>query len=344
VRSSLRAKFMTKYRVFVTTQHPGDGVGTLSSQFQVDQNLDRAKPILPANELLKGIKGCDALVCALEDVISDEVMAASPDLKLIANVAVGYDNIDVEAATKRGILVTNTPGVLNETTADLAFALLMACARRVAEADRYVRDRLWKNWTPDLMLGVDIYGKTLGIVGYGRIGQAMGRRAQGFDMGILYTRRNTCKVDDPQCVDLDVLLARSDFISLHCPLTKETHHLIGERQFSLMRPEAILINTARGAVVDQAALIAALASRRIRGAGLDVFEDEPSVPSELIEMNNVVLAPHIGSATVETRSNMATLACSGVISAFDGELPANAVNRDVWPKFSANLNRQPHGA
>jgi len=325
---------MAKYRLFLTTQHPGDAVAMLSAEFQVDANVDREKPILPANELLKGMRGCDAVICVLEDVISDEVMGACSNLKLVANVAVGYDNIDVEAATKRGILVTNTPGVLNETTADLAFALLMACARRVAEADRYVRDRLWKNWTPELMLGVDVYGKTLGIIGYGRIGQAVGRRGHGFGMEVLYTRRPGSSNTDPHAVSLDELLARSDFVSLHCPLTKETHHLMGERQLSLMKPQAILINTARGAVVDQTALIAALASGRLRGAGLDVFEDEPSVPSELLAMNNVVLAPHIGSATVETRSNMSRLAAKGALSAFAGELPANAVNAQVWPQFS----------
>jgi glyoxylate reductase len=335
---------MAQYQVFVTTQHPGDGVATLSSQLQVDANLDRQKPILTPGELLKGMKGCDAVVCVLEDIISDDVMGACPNLKVIANVAVGYDNIDVDAASKRGILVTNTPGVLNETTADLAFALLMACARRIAEADRYARDRKWRNWTPDLMLGVDIYGKTLGIIGYGRIGQAMGRRGQGFGMNLLYTRRSNSNDNDPGAVDLDVLLAKSDFVSLHCPLTKETHHLIGERQLSLMRPEAILINTARGAVVDSVALIAALKSGRLRGAALDVFEDEPNIPDQLLAMDNVVLAPHIGSATVETRSNMAKLACKGVMSAFGGELPANAVNPQVWSQFSANLNRQLHGA
>jgi glyoxylate reductase len=331
---------MAKYRVFVTTQHPGDVVAMLSSEFQVDANLDRQKPMLPATELLKAIKGFDAVICTLEDVISDDVMAACSNLKLVANVAVGYDNIDVEAATKRGILVTNTPGVLDETTADLAFALLMACARRVAEADRYVRDRLWKDWTPDLMLGVDVYGKTLGIIGYGRIGQAMGRRGQGFGMEVLYTRRPGSSNTDPHAVSLDELLARSDFVSLHCPLTKETHHLIGEKQLSLMKPGAILINTARGAVVDSTALIAALASGRLHGAALDVYEGEPKVPEELLTMDNVVLAPHIGSATVETRSAMARLAAKGALSAFAGELPANAVNPKVWPQFSANLNRQ----
>jgi glyoxylate reductase len=327
----------------VTTQHPGNAIDLFSAEFQVDANLDRQKPSLTAGELLKAIKGHDAVVCVFDDVMSDQVMAATPDLKVIANVAVGYDNVDVDAATRRGILVSNTPGVLNETTADLAFGLLMACARRIAEGDRYIRNRQWKGFTPDLMVGLDVYGKTLGIVGYGRIGQAMGRRAQGFGMKILYTRRSLSgggadgSYQEPHAATLDELLAKSDFVSLHCPLNKETHHLIGERQLSLMKPDAILINTARGGVIDQGALISALARGQLRGAGLDVFADEPKVPDELIAMNNVVLTPHIGSASVETRSAMARLAAQAVLSAFAGNLPSNAVNPEVWPRFLETL-------
>jgi glyoxylate reductase len=334
---------MDNYRVFVTSQHPGDAVELLSAKFKVDANLDRQKPSLTAPELLKALKGQDAVICILQDAMSDAVMAAFPELKVIANVAVGYDNIDVEAATRRGILVTNTPGVLDETTADLAFGLLMACARRIAEGDRYIRDGQWKGFQPDLMSGLDVYGKTLGIVGYGRIGQAMVRRGQGFGMKILYTRRSqpndaeAKKEGEPQAVPLDELLAKSDFVSLHCPLNKETRHLIGKRQLSLMKSDAILINTARGAVVDQGAVITALANGQLYGAGLDVFDDEPDVPDELKQMQNVVLTPHIGSASLETRSAMARLAAQAVLSALGGNLPANAVNPKIWPAFLDRL-------
>jgi glyoxylate reductase len=332
---------MPKYRVFVTSQHQGNAIALLSPGFEVSVNQD--KPSLSPTELLNATKGNDAVVCLPEDLFSEAVLSACPDLKLIATVSVGFNNVDVPAATRRGILVTNTPGVLSETTADLAFALLIACARRIAEGDRYVRDRQWKGFSPALMLGVDVYGKTLGIVGYGRIGQAMARRGLGFGMNVLYVKRsgsddNQAKVDgEPWGVRLEELLSNSDFISLHCPLTKETHHLIGKRELSLMKRDAILINTARGAVVDQLALIEVLRAGNLRGAGLDVFEDEPNVPEELIGMNNVVLTPHIGSASIETRSAMANLAVQSVLSAFAGKLPANSVNPEVWPKFSDSI-------
>jgi glyoxylate reductase len=330
-----------KHRVFITSQYPGNALALLKDQFELSANRD--KPILSPSELLNGMKGQDVVLCLPADQVSEDVMAACPDLKLIATVSVGYNNVDVAAATCRGILVTNTPGVLSETTADLAFALLMACARRIAEGDHYVRGRQWKGFDPELMLGVDIYGKTLGIVGYGRIGQALGRRARGFSMNVLYVKESAVKGSqaraegEPQGVQLDDLLAKSDFVSLHCPLNKGTHHLIGKRELSLMKPDAILINTARGAVVDQAALIEALKTKKLRGAALDVFEDEPRVPDELIAMNNVVLTPHIGSASIETRSAMANLSVEGVLSAFAGKQPPNAVNPEVWPRFADAL-------
>jgi len=329
-----------KFRLTVTSQHPGNAVALLSSKFQVDENKDPGKPNLTKAELLSALKGKDAAICILQDLMSDEVMAACPELKLIANVAVGYDNIDVEAATRRGILVTNTPGVLDETTADLAFALLMSCSRRIVEADRYIRDGNWKGFDPDLMSGFDVHGKTLGIVGYGRIGKAMGRRGQGFGMKVLYTRRSsehtkaTAAVGEAQPVSLDELLAKSDFVSLHCPLNKETRHLISAQKLALMKPDAILINTARGAVIDQKALVSALTSGALRGAGLDVFEAEPDVPPELCHMDNVVLTPHIGSASIETRTAMFDLAAQAALSAFSVQLPHNSVNPGVWPRFA----------
>jgi glyoxylate reductase len=314
----------------------------LERSAQVDLHAGE-EPLAP-DELLARVRDCDALVCLLTDRITESVLA---DLKLVANVAVGYDNIDVEAATRRGVLVTNTPGVLDETTADLAFGLLLSCARRIAEADRYVRAGRWHRWKPDLMLGTDVHGKTLGLVGFGRIGQAVARRALAFDMTVLYTRShnpnhtgNRSPGPGPHHVRLEDLLSQSDFISIHCPLNDHTRHLLGDRELSLLKPCCLLINTSRGPIVDQAALVAALADGRLGGAGLDVFEDEPRVPAELLAMERVVLTPHIGSASIETRSAMARLAVDGLLLAFTGSLPPNAVNPQVWPVF---LQRAGHG-
>lgn len=302
-------------------------------------DLHAGQQPLEPDELLARVKDCDALVCLLTDRITESVLAGA-HLKLVANVAVGYDNIDLEAASRRGVLVTNTPGVLDETTADLAFGLLLACARRIAEADRYVRAGLWDCWQPDLMLGTDVHGKTLGLIGFGRIGQAVARRALAFNMKVLYTRScdpsnigAPCPGPGPHHVRLDELLSQSDFISIHCPLNERTRHLLGDRQLSMLKSGCLLINTSRGPIVDQAALVAALADGRLGGAGLDVFEDEPHVPPELKAMESVVLTPHIGSASIETRSAMARLAVDGLLLAFSGSLPPNAVNPQVWPVF-----------
>lgn len=322
--------------------HPGRAIEIVSANCDVDVNAD--VPVLAPDLLDERMKAADALICLLDDTMSEAVMSEHPRLKMIANVAVGYDNVDVEAATRCGILVTNTPGVLDETTADLAFGLILACARRIAEGDWFVRAGRWTGWTPQLMLGADVYGKTLGIVGMGRIGRAVARRAHGFGMKVLYTTRsqpaNKIQDDLPDCqwAILDELLSASDYISLHCPLTKETYHLIGERELSLVKPGSILVNTARGAILDQSALVKALESGRLRGAGLDVFEDEPHVPEPLLTLRNVVLTPHVGSASIETRSAMAELAAQGVDSAFSGKLPTNAVNSNVWERFLNRLN------
>lgn len=291
-------------------------------------------------DLIANLKDCCALISVLGDKVTAELLDAVPTLRLVANVAVGYDNIDLAAAKERGVLILNTPGVLDNATADLAFGLLLACARRIVESDRFVREGKWDGWRLDLMLGYDLNGKTLGIVGMGRIGEAMARRSLGFGMKVIYTRRGNEEKDlrihkelNARRVSLPDLLRGSDFISIHCPFTPDTKHLIGKVEFSRMRENCILINTSRGAVIDEQAMIAALKTGRIAGAGLDVFENEPRVPKELLEMRNVVLTPHIGSACSETRQAMAMLAAEGLIMAFSEKLPANCVNKEVWPQF-----------
>jgi len=328
---------MTKPRVLVTSDLPGDAVAVLSRSADVD--LHAGVEPLPAAELEERSKACDGIVCLLGDQISDEFLTACKNLQIVANVAVGFDNVDVGAATRHAVLVTNTPGVLDETTADLAFGLLLSSARRIAEADRFIRAEGWRRWQPELMLGTDVHGKTLGLIGYGRIGKAMARRALGFGMTVLYARKvppaegGRRDGPGPHHVSLEELLSGSDFVSIHCPLNKETRRLVGERELSMLKPGSILINTSRGAVVDQPALVSALADGRVGAAGLDVFEDEPNVPPELLSMENVVLTPHIGSASIETRSAMARLAVDGLLTAFSGIKPPNAVNPEVWDKF-----------
>jgi glyoxylate reductase len=292
--------------------------------------------ILPTRELIKRAGGKAGIICLLNDKIDASVMDELPSIKVISNIAVGYDNIDIAGATERGIMVTNTPGVLTETTADLAFALLVSAARKIPEADQYTRAGQFKNW--QLMqehMGVDIYGKTLGIVGMGAIGQAVARRAKkGFDMRIIYhsSSRNESAENELEAkyVAFDELLAVSDFISTHVPLTKKTEHMFSTREFKKMKHSAILINTARGPVVDEAALVEALKDGRIRGAALDVFEEEPAVHPELIKLReNVVLTPHIGSASIETRLRMATMAALNMVEALKGNRPPNLVNEAV---------------
>lgn len=285
-------------------------------------------------ELMQHLADKEGVICLLTDSIDGGVINASRMLKVIANVAVGYDNIDVNAATRRGILVTNTPGILTETTADLAWALLMATARRLVEADKYLRAGKWREWGINLMLGGDIYGKNLGIVGLGRIGKAVARRARGFDMRILYYDpvRADATIEKERGItyaELETLLRQSDFVTLHLPLTQSTHHLIGERELSMMKPTAYLINTSRGPIVDEAALALALQRGTIAGAGLDVFEREPQVEESLLQLDNAVLLPHIASASVATRTRMATMAAENLIAALKGEMPPNPVNPDA---------------
>jgi glyoxylate reductase len=284
---------------------------------------------MPRGEILRRIASCDGLLCLLTDRIDREIIAAAPKLKIIANYAVGYDNIDTEAARARGIIVTNTPGVLTEATADLAWTLLMSAARLVPAGDRLVRSGQWQGWDPGLLLGSSVFGQTLGIVGAGRIGTAVALRAQGFKMPIVYTSRSR----NPQLeaelgarrVELNELLTSADFVSLHLPLTEATRHLIGPRELDLMKPGAVLINTARGPIVDEAALAAGLQSGRLGAAGLDVFEQEPAVHPALLELENVVLLPHLGSATRATRSRMAAIAAQNLLAWIEGATPPNSV-------------------
>ncbi|HHY09452.1 MAG TPA: D-glycerate dehydrogenase, partial [Firmicutes bacterium] len=312
------------FNVFVTRELPGDGLEKLKQHCNVEvfpQDRDMTK-----EELLKIVPKQDALITMLSNPIDEEVMAAGPRLKVIANYAVGFNNIDLQAATKRGIPIVNTPDVLSDATADLAWALLMATARRVVEGDQMVRAGEFTGWAPELLLGVEIHGKTLGIIGAGRIGQAVAQRAAGFKMKTLYYNRNRLpKEVEKECnmayADLDTLLKTADFVSLHCPLTPATKYLIGKRELELMKPTAVLINTARGPVVNETDLVEALAEGLIFGAGLDVFEDEPALKPGLADLPNTVLAPHIGSAAWETRSQMTDMVARDVLAALQGKRP-----------------------
>lgn len=319
--------------VFVTRRIPEPGLDLLRTACDVVVNEEDR--VLSKAEIIDGVKGKDALLCLLTDEIDAEVLDSNPGLKVVADYAVGYNNIDVEAATRRKIPVTNTPGVLTETTADFAWALLMSAARRVVESDRFTRAGLFKGWAPMLFLGCDVYAKTLGIVGFGRIGEAVSRRALGFSMEVLYYDDRRRDPDEEERLGVSYvpfaeLLRRSDFISIHVPLLDSTRHMFGEAEFRAMKKTAILINTSRGPVIDERALVAALKAMQIAGAGLDVYEDEPRLEPGLAELDNVVLAPHIASATVETRTRMAVMAAENVLAAIRGEVPPNIVNREVF--------------
>ena len=307
---------------------------------------------LPEAEIIAAAKNADILLTEPPDKITPALIAACPQLKMIAQRAVGYDNINLKDLESRPILATNTPGVLDNATADLAFALLLAAARRIVEADRYVRELHWQGFENDLLLGCEISGRTIGIVGMGRIGTAMARRARGFGMNVIYSRSsqdiNQKDQKDQQWlselqaqrVTLTELLQQSDFISLHCPHNKETEKLIGTKEFALMKKNCVFVNTARGKVVDEEALIEALRNKQIRAAGLDVFYNEPKVNPYLIEASNVVLTPHIGSASEETRHAMAELSVNSILQAFAGNLPGNALNKEVFTSWSAKFKNQ----
>jgi glyoxylate reductase len=289
---------------------------------------------LPKHDLAARLRGKQGLICLITDAIDADLLEACPDLRVVANVAVGYNNIDVAAATRRGVAVTNTPDVLTETTADFAWTLLMATARRLAEGDRYVREGRFTQWEFMLLLGGDVHGKTLGIVGFGRIGRAVARRAGGFNMRVLYqdavaANPITERELGASRVDLPTLLRESDFVSLHTPLLPETRHLINADSLRTMKRTAYLINAARGPVVDEPALVQALKEGWIAGAGLDVFEEEPKVHPDLLALPNVVLAPHIASASYETRLKMAMLAVDNCLAVLEGRRPPTPVNAEV---------------
>jgi len=303
-------------RILVTRKLPQPGIDKLREVFNEVAVFSEERE-MTKTELTSAMKNCDVLLCLLTNIVDKEVIDSNPHLKGICNYAVGYNNIDVEYAKSRGIIVCNTPDVLTETTADLTWALLMAAARRIAEGDKYMREGSFPGWEPMLMLGRDIYQKTLGIIGMGRIGKAVASRAVGFGMRIIYNKTSGPDLSlpfDAKFVDLDSLLKEADFISIHAPLTPQTKHLIGEREFGIMKNTAVFINTARGAIVDEKALVNALKHGKIFAAGLDVYENEPAMTEGLAELPNVVLAPHIGSASIETRTNMALLAAENAIA------------------------------
>jgi glyoxylate reductase len=296
---------------------------------------------MPRDELLKQVSGKLGAVTLLTDKVDDEFLdAAGPQLVIVANYAVGFDNIDVPALTRRGVLASNTPEVLTDTTADLAWSLIMSAARRIAEGDRFLRSREPWIWGPEFMLGVDVHHKTLGVVGFGRIGQALARRARGFDMKIIYhdVYRPPAEVErelGAEFRELDDLLAEADFVSLHTNLSPETHHLINAERLKRMKPTAVVVNSSRGPVIDESALAEALRTGEIFAAGLDVFEKEPDVHPELLELDNVVIIPHLGSATVETRIAMGLLAADNLIAALEGRRPPTLLNSDVWERRAA---------
>ena len=319
---------MNKPKVFLTRELPSAVMARLEEVAELTFNPEDR--VLSKEEIIARVKGKDALLCLLTDSIDKEVLSANPGLKIVANYAVGYNNIDVQAAAEMGIPVSNTPGVLTETSADLAFALIMAVSRRVVEADVYLRTGQWGGWGPLQFLGPDVHGATLGIVGLGRIGKAVAQRAKGFGMRVIYWNRTRLSREEEEkegwiYLSLEELLKTADFVSLHVAYSSDTHHLIGPEELRLMKPEAVLINTARGAVVNEKALVEALKEGQIWGAGLDVFEHEPAVERELLTMKNVVLLPHLGSASVATRTKMGMMTIENILAAWKGDPIPNLV-------------------
>ena len=323
-----------KPRILVTRATFDDVVAKLRERFEVEDNQKDDAP-WSADELRRRLADKDGVLPTGSDRIDAALLDAAPRLKAVCNIAVGYNNIDLAACTARGVVATNTPGVLDETTADTTWVLLMAAARRITEAERWLRGGNWKGWKNDQFLGVDVHHATLGIVGMGRIGQAIAQRARGFSMRVLYHNRKRLplKIEretGAKYASLEKLLRQSDFVSLNMPYSPSSHHLIGAQQLALMKPTAVLVNAARGGVVDDAALIAALKEKRIAAAGIDVFEGEPKFNPGFLEVDNVALVPHIGSATRATRTAMALLASKNLVAALSGKRPPNLLNPEAW--------------
>ncbi|HEX7533928.1 MAG TPA: D-glycerate dehydrogenase [Syntrophales bacterium] len=321
-----------KKRILVTGRLPQDIMTGLAKKYKADINIED-KPFV-RQKLLNGIKGKEGLLSMITDNVDEEVLDRADRLQMIAQFGVGYNNIDVTAATRRGIPVSNTPGVLTDATAELAFALILAISRRLVEGDRMTREGRFRCWAPMLFLGREVTGKTLGVIGMGKIGKAVAQRARCFKMPILYHNRSRMSKSEEKelmakYVDMKTLLSQADFITLHVPLMDQTKHLIGRQELSLMKPTAYLINTSRGPVVDEKALLQALRKKKIGGAGLDVYEDEPALTPGLAELENVILLPHVGSGTLETRYRMASMAVENLIAGLSGEVPPNLVNPDV---------------
>ena len=326
---------MTLPKVFVTRLIPDPGLVVLKEHFQPDIWSHDLPP--SREQLIERARGVDGLLCLLTEIIDGEIMdAIGLQLKVISNMAVGVDNIDVAAATARGIPVGNTPGVLTDATADQAFALMLSAARRIVEADRFLKAGKWVTWHPSLLLGADFAGSTLGIIGFGRIGQAVAKRAQGFDMHVLYYSPNANPAYGAYPVDLDTLLHESDFVSIHVPLKSETKHLVNAEFLSKMKPNAVLVNTARGGVLDQNALYHALKSNQIFAAALDVTDPEPlPMDSSLLELENCIIVPHLGSASKKTRDMMSFLAAQNLVAGLKGERLPNCVNPQVYNASSS---------
>ena len=328
---------MAKSKVFVARKMAQEALDMIAEATEMELWEDELPP--PRDVLLNKVKDIDGLLSLLTDKVDAELMDAAPRLKIVSNMAVGFDNINVPEATKRGILVGNTPGVLTETTADFAWSLIMATGRRVAEGDRWTRSGKWKTWGPMILLGYDIHHATLGIVGCGRIGLEIAKRAKGFDMKILYYDTVRRKPEEEKEYGLEYvsklpdLLSRADFVTVHVPLMAETRHLISTAEFAAMKPTAVFVNSSRGPVVDQKALYEALKSGQIFAAGLDVTEVEP-IPMDdpLLTLDNITIAPHIASASVATRTKMATMAAANLIAGLKGEMPPNCVNPEVLQK------------
>ena len=320
-------------RIFVTREIPQVGIDILEKHYEVDI-FPKKRPI-SKEEMIAGAKDCDGLLPLLTDKVDSEIMDET-GIKAIANYAVGVDNIDIQAATARKIPITNTPGVLTDATADITWALMLGVSRRIVEADKYMREGNFVGWDPMLLLGGDFASRTLGIIGLGRIGQAVARRAYGFDMNILYHSSSSHPDLERNLgikrVSLEELLKESDYVSIHTPYTKDTHHLIDKDEFNLMKPSAYLINTSRGKVVNEEELVVALVTGKIDGAGLDVYYNEPKVHKGLLDLPNVVLLPHLGSASLYTRSKMSIMAAENLHDALSEKIPENIINPEIYEK------------